>query len=173
MDWKKIVGGLAPTVATALGGPLAGLATRAVSEALLGKPDGTDTEINAILRADPNKVLDLKIAEMSLTKELADNDIDLEEIHAADRQSARSRQVALKDKTPNYLAYMLTGMVALMVCGLIYLALSGAVMEEGIKTILISIVAAMTTVWIMSMKYFFGSSSGSKAKDETIANLEK
>jgi hypothetical protein len=37
MDWKKIVGAVAPTLATALGGPLAGMAAAAVSDALLGK----------------------------------------------------------------------------------------------------------------------------------------
>ncbi len=33
-----LVGSVAPTIATALGGPLAGMATKVVSEALLGKP---------------------------------------------------------------------------------------------------------------------------------------
>ena len=45
MDWKSIVKVVAPTIATGLGGPLAGLATKALSEVLLGKSDGTEDEV--------------------------------------------------------------------------------------------------------------------------------
>ena len=34
IDWKKIVGSVAPVIATALGGPLAGVATKAVASIL-------------------------------------------------------------------------------------------------------------------------------------------
>ena len=45
--WKEIIGTVAPTLATALGGPLAGVATQAISAALLGKADGSEDEIAA------------------------------------------------------------------------------------------------------------------------------
>jgi hypothetical protein len=43
----NVVRTVAPTIATAVGGPLAGMATRVISEALLGKPDGSEAEPSA------------------------------------------------------------------------------------------------------------------------------
>jgi len=39
--WKGIVGTVAPALATALGGPLAGVAVRAIAEKVLGKPEAS------------------------------------------------------------------------------------------------------------------------------------
>jgi len=57
MEWRKIVGAVAPTLATALGGPLAGMAVSAVSDALLGKPNGSEGEIAAALQAGGGEAL--------------------------------------------------------------------------------------------------------------------
>ena len=47
----NIVKTVAPTIATAMGGPLAGMAVRTLSETLLGKPDGTEAELAAAAAA--------------------------------------------------------------------------------------------------------------------------
>jgi hypothetical protein len=161
MNWKKVLGGLAPTIATAVGGPFAGMATRFVSEALLGKPDGDDREINAFLKANPNKIIDLKIAEAKLKKELDDNDIDLAEIDAQDRENARARQIALRDKTPNYLAYIVTALYAAVIAALIFVDV-----PEQARDMLNIMFGTLSAVWIMCVKYFVGTSSSSRAKDE-------
>jgi len=49
-NWKSILGTVAPGLATALGGPLAGMAVQAVSNAVLGKQDGSDDEIAAAIK---------------------------------------------------------------------------------------------------------------------------
>jgi hypothetical protein len=57
MDWKSILGGVAPTLATALsvvGGPagmVAGAALRAVSSAVLGHQDGTTDQVTQAIQA--------------------------------------------------------------------------------------------------------------------------
>ncbi|WP_250501979.1 3TM-type holin [Caballeronia sp. AZ7_KS35] len=57
MDWKSILGGVAPTLATALsvvGGPagmVAGAALRAVSGAVLGHEDGTTDQVTQAIQA--------------------------------------------------------------------------------------------------------------------------
>ena len=43
---KSIIQTVAPTIGTAVGGPLGGMAVKAISEALLGKPDGTPDEVS-------------------------------------------------------------------------------------------------------------------------------
>ena len=42
---------VAPTIATALGGPVAGMAVRALSVGLLGREDGTANDLAAVLAA--------------------------------------------------------------------------------------------------------------------------
>ena len=60
----NLVRTVAPSIASAVGGPLAGMATRAISEALLGKPDGTEEELTqAVATATPEQLLALKQAE--------------------------------------------------------------------------------------------------------------
>jgi len=46
--WGGLIGAVAPTIATALGGPLAGMATRAISSALFGHQDGSMDDIQNI-----------------------------------------------------------------------------------------------------------------------------
>ena len=48
-DWKKVLGGIAPTIATALGGPLAGTATKFLASSLLGKDEASESELEAAI----------------------------------------------------------------------------------------------------------------------------
>ena len=101
----QILGGIAPTIATALGGPLAGVATKALADKLLDRPDATEAEVEAaILGASPQDLLKLKEAEADLERHLIDAGIEIEQIAANDRDSARKRQMALKDRVPGILA---------------------------------------------------------------------
>ena len=43
--WKRVLRAAAPVIGTAWGGPLGGTVATVVSEKILGKPDGTETEI--------------------------------------------------------------------------------------------------------------------------------
>ena len=75
-DWKSIVKTVAPILATALGGPLAGAATSAISQALLGKKDGTETEIATILQtASPETLLALKKANQDFEVKMKELDM--------------------------------------------------------------------------------------------------
>ncbi len=92
MDWKSIVKVVAPTIATGLGGPLAGLATKALSEVLLGRPDGTEDEVaQAVLGANPDQLLAIKQADQEFAKEMKRLDIDLEKTYVADTSDAPAR----------------------------------------------------------------------------------
>ena len=46
-----LLGSVAPSIATALGGPLAGMATKALSQALLGNEDGSEDDLQVALLA--------------------------------------------------------------------------------------------------------------------------
>ena len=90
----NLVRTVAPSIASAVGGPLAGMATKAISEALLGKPDGTEEELaQAAIKATPEQLLALKKAENDFALQMRELDIDLERIAGADRDSARNREI--------------------------------------------------------------------------------
>jgi len=57
------------------------MATKAISEALLGKPDGSEVELlQAAERATPEQLLALKKAEQDFAVQMRELDIDLERI---------------------------------------------------------------------------------------------
>lgn len=156
---------VAPSIASAVGGPLAGMATRAISEALLGKPDGTEQELEqAAAKATPEQLLALKQAENEFAVKMRELDIDLERIANADRDSARNREVATKDWTPRILAALVTtGYFSV----LFYMLTHGLPTTGGSEAMLVML-GTLGTAWGGIMAYYFGSSAGSKAKDELI-----
>jgi hypothetical protein len=88
IDWKKIVGAVAPTLATALGGPLAGIAVKTIATQVLGKSDASEDEVEAaILGADPQTLIRLKEVELEFKATMVNAGIKLEEIASSDRAS--------------------------------------------------------------------------------------
>jgi hypothetical protein len=99
MDWKSILGGVAPTLATALsvvGGPagmVAGAALRVVSSAVFGHPDGTSDQVTQAIQngLSPDAITALQ---------KADNDfkVQMAQITAAtDQASIKADSVAISD----------------------------------------------------------------------------
>lgn len=169
-DWKSIVGSVAPTIATALGGPLAGMAVSAISQAVLGKPDAAEAEIGeAIVKSNnPEILLKLKTAEQEFAAKMKELDIDLEKIAADDRASARQREVAVKDTTPRNLAYLYTGGYFVMIAALFKFG----VPEES-RDLLNTLVGILSAAEVGIITYYFGSSAGSAKKSEMMDKLLK
>lgn len=160
----NLVRTVAPSIATALGGPLAGVATRALSDALLGKPDGTEEELaQAAARATPEQLLALKQAEHQFTLEMRKLEIDLERVAGADRASARERETSLKDWTPRVLA----GAVTVGFFGVLGYMISYGLPSHGGEAMLVML-GTLGTAWGAIISYYFGSSAGSREKTDTL-----
>ena len=92
-----LIGSVAPTIATAMGGPLAGMAVKAVSMALFGHSDGTQDDImTALSNPTGDQLAALKKIDADFKVQMKSLDIDLERIAAGDRDSARNMQVQTK-----------------------------------------------------------------------------
>lgn len=104
MNLQAILKTVAPTVATALGGPLGGMAMKMVADKLGIPVESPEQLEKAISNATPEQLAQLKEVEANLKIEMKKLDIDLVRIAAEDRSSARFRQAALKDSTPTILA---------------------------------------------------------------------
>lgn len=164
-DWKKTLAAIAPALATALGGPLAGVAVQTISTSLLGKPDGDEAEIAvAIQTGGADALLKLKQAENDFTVRMRELDLDLERIHQGDRASARDRQAKTGDKTPAILAGVITvGFFSV----LIFMLLRG-VPKEGGEALLV-LLGALGAAWGSVVQYYYGSSKGSADKNNLFA----
>jgi peptidoglycan LD-endopeptidase CwlK len=98
-----ILGAVAPTLATAMGGPLGGMALKMVADKL-GLPESTmDAVEAAVTNASPSQLADIKKVEADFKVSMKQLDVDLVKIAASDRDSARRRHASVKDMTPTVL----------------------------------------------------------------------
>lgn len=162
MEWLKAI---APTVATALAGPLAGLAVQAVGSAF-GWSDSTKEKVEQALtggQLSNEQLLQLKQAEIALLAQERELGFKFAEIDAKDRDSARQREMVVKDGTNRVLAFAVIGS---------FIAMVGATLLGYAK---VESVLAGTLVGYLSAKaeqvlaYYFGSSRGSQEKTELLA----
>jgi len=172
MDLSKIGGLLAqvaPTVATALGGPLAGLAVKTLSEAMFGHQEGSESDVSAaLMNATPEQLQKLKETDATFKLKMKELDIDLERIASGDRDSARNMQMHTNDWIPRAMAIMVT----FGFFGILTWLLTKGVPPTGSET-LIYMLGALGTAWTGIVQFYFGSSAGSKAKTDALTQGEK
>ena len=102
---KDILGAIAPTLGTALGGPMGGMAGKMIADAL-GVENDEKSISQAIASASPEQLAEIKRIESDFKVQMKQLDIDLQKIHASDRDSARRRQVEMGDHIPSIIAVM-------------------------------------------------------------------
>lgn len=171
VDWKGLVKTVAPAIAAAFGGPLAGMATRALGELFLGNPNATEDEIAAaVATAKPEDLLRLRQADIDFRKHLTDAGIKLEEIAAADRASARQMAIQTGDlTTPRVLAVVV--MIGFFSSVLAVFAGVADLTEPSTATLVGAVVGYASAKADQVVSYWFGSSSGSKAKTDALERV--
>lgn len=160
-----IIGKIAPTVATVLGGPFAGMAVEALGDAL-GISQPTKAKIETALatsQLNGEQLLALRKAEIDLQAKLADNGIQLEQIAATDRDSARKMQIA----QPSYWPGVLSAITTLAVLGVIAARMIGAALPNDPTTV--QLIGSLTTGWGLCLSYWFGTTRNSANKDALLA----
>lgn len=91
LDWKALVRQAAPTLGAALGGPLAGAATKVIAEKILGTTDTGDATLEmALASATPEQLAKLKEAEYDFKIKMQQAGIDVFGLEVQDRASARA-----------------------------------------------------------------------------------
>lgn len=170
-DWKNVVTTVAPWIGAALGGPLGSAAVEVVA-GTLGLSDKTEGAIKqALSGVTPDQMLALKKADQEFAIKMQElgfsNERDLEQVAAGDRDSARKREMEVKDNTPKILAYAVTlGFFSALLFMMI-----GEVSNSA-RDILNYMLGALNTSWVAIISYYYGSTAGSKAKSELLAKAE-
>ena len=165
----KSLAGVAPVLATALGGPVGGVVARTALGALSGKlglPKGKDgvKDVLGAIQADPEALAKVKQAELELSAKLKELDIDLEKIHASDRDSARKREIATGDKTPRIIAAAVILLLAGCLVGVFVMEFLGKEMSERGGTLLNVAIGHVSGFLSAVVMYYYGSSTaGDKA----------
>tara|TARA_R110000868_G_scaffold73279_4_gene212718 strand:- start:303 stop:788 length:486 start_codon:yes stop_codon:yes gene_type:complete len=159
MDWLKQI---APTIATALGGPLAGMAVSAISKAIGVEPDQVQDMIsNNKLTAD--QIAQVKLAEIELQKQAQELGLNFEKLEVEDRKSARDMQSATRSMMPPLLAGAVTiGFFSIMVM-MFFNKIDSA------NPAILMMLGSLGTAWTGIIAYYFGSSAGSQAKTDLLS----
>lgn len=160
MDWLKQI---APTVASALGGPLAGMAISAISKAVGVEEDKVQDLITSN-KMTADQIAQVKMAEIELQKQAQALGLNFEQLAVDDRKSARDMQMATRSWVPPLLAAVVTlGFFGILV-GMMFGKVSIAD-----NTALTMMLGSLGTAWTGIIAYYFGSSAGSQAKTELMA----
>lgn len=166
MDWTTVLKTLAPTVASAVLGPLGGVAVAALGN-ILGVSEATQDKIADAIKTGqltPEQVGEIKRLELQYLETERERGFKYSELEFRDRDSARAREVATKDNTNKILAFTVIGA---------FIAMVGATLLGYAK---VESVLAGTLVGYLSAKaeqvlaYYFGSSAGSAQKNALLAN---
>ena len=160
------LGGVAPTLARALGGPLAGAAAGMVARAITGEDEPSETMVDAILAGDPSALAAVRMAEIDFRKAVLTTDLEARRIAAGDRADARARQIAVKDITPALLGFGVIGGFFLVLAMMLLRQLP--VEAETEFSIMLGALATMTAAVV---NYYFGSSAESAEKTRVIGAL--
>lgn len=175
IDWKKLVAGIAPTLGTALGGPLAGMAVKVLADAVLGNPDASETDVAAALSSGQltgEQVVAMKVADQAFAVRMRELDIDLAKLNQAadeailrDVQDARARQVATRDPTPQVILSVLFVLWA-GTFALFYFAPLPT--DDFLRALIVRAYATIETGLTGAIAYFIGSSRGSKQSGDAV-----
>jgi hypothetical protein len=160
MDWLKQI---APTIATCLGGPLAGLAVSAISKVLgIDESQVQDTIDSGKLSAD--QIASIKQAELELQKSAQELGLNFEQLAVQDRSSARDMQTATHSFVPPTLSILVTfGFFGILT----YLMVTPT---DTANTPLMIMLGSLGTAWTGIIAFYFGSSAGSQKKDQMLFN---
>lgn len=169
MDWKKTLATVAPGLATLIGGPMGAVAVTIAAKAL-GWETGSEKELEAaVLSGNPDVLFKLREAEANLKLEMERLGVKMEEIAAGDRDSARKLGIAQGTQVQATLSigYNLAFIV------LTWAVFGGIEVPETMREPAMYLLGILSGVLVQVNTYWFGSTSGSKAKTEAIVQLKE
>jgi len=159
-NWKQTLAAVAPTLAAAIGGPLAGAAVNVIGQALIGREGAFDEAMisQAVLGATPDQLLALKAADGNFSVQMKKLDIQ-------DRQSARKLAI----DTGILPQITLSSIYTVGYFWLMFMLINGDVsIPEDISGMVMALIGVMTAAQAQIMNFWFGSSSGSKEKTKRM-----
>lgn len=167
VNWKGVLSTLAPTVASALLGPLGGMAVSAIGS-IMGIDEPTQDKIKTAITSGQmtgEQVVALKQLELEFKDHELERQFKYADLEFKDSQSARDMQTATKSTTPTILTYLIT---------VGFFGILGYMMTEHYHSSepLLVMLGSLGTAWTACVSFWFGSSHGSQGKDALLAQAQ-
>jgi hypothetical protein len=176
-DWRSLVGSVAPGLAAALGGPMAGVAVKVIADKVLGRPDASADEVAEALSTGTlsgDQIVGLRAAEQALELEMAKVDQTRESAFLADTQNARQQTVELarENTTIAWAAPVIsTVIVAGFFACIAMLFLFPREWDERTSNLLNVLFGALIPGFVQVCNYWLGSSAGSKRAGDAVRKI--
>jgi len=157
MDWLKAI---APTLATAIGGPFGTMAYGLAATALGVSPEDAQKTIESG-KLTSEQIASVQQAEIAIKARAQELGLDFAKLENEDRKSARDMQISTKSWIPAVLAIAVTiGFFGILV----------GMMTETFKTsdALMLMLGSLGTAWTGIIGFYFGSSASSQNKDDLL-----
>lgn len=162
---------------------IAGTITKIAGEhnvALPGKVDGTVESIGnavAALTGNADAMLALKKADEEYALQMQAAGFkqiqDMEALAVQDRESARNREIQVKDNTPKILAYLYASGFFITLAAEIWIAISGKIINPLAEKSIDLLLGVLVGMVLGTKEYYFGSSAGSEKKSDLLADIAK
>lgn len=155
---KNIVGAVAPTLGTALGGPMGGMAAKTIAS-VLGCNEDPKSIQKAIEQATPEQMLELKKAEQAFEVQMKELEVDVFKLEVADTQDAR--KAFSKDWTTRIMGIATLGGFL----GYIFLVTLQPP-EQNSEALINLVLGYLGGLASAVISFYFGASNGGDKKDE-------
>jgi len=159
-DWLDTVEKLAPTIASALGSPVAGMAVGALESALGMSGDEVQKTIETG-KLTSDQVAAIQQAELAIKAKAQEMNLDFAKLQYEDAASARDMQKTVKSWVPPFLALAVTAGFFGILVGLMV----GLTKQNPEIDIMLG---SLGSAWVGIISFYFGSSAGSQAKDQLL-----
>ena len=157
MSWLEQV---APTIASALGGPLGGIAYEVVSKVFNISSDSAKQMLEDG-KMTSDQIAQVKVAEIQLKQMEEQLGLNFEQLAVQDRSSARAMESVTKSWVPPTLSLLVT----VGFFGILSALMFGYAQKSDELMIMLG---SLGTAWTGIISFYFGSSAGSQRKDELL-----
>lgn len=169
-DWKNVVATIAPTLATALLGPLDGIAVSAIGGILgLGSNPSNQQLDKAMSNLTADQILQIKQEDNRFKTEMAQKGIDLNQIKLEKHKSAVDREIKTGDSwTPRMLAISASAFFLITIIGDFLLIAFQVKIDTNGGIILGSCNTASIALLKAVYDYYFGGNSSAEATNNLL-----
>lgn len=159
---------IAPTLASALLGPLGGVAVTALGN-LFGIDNATTADVTKAFqdgKLTPDQLTAIKELELKYKNDEAERGFKYSELEFKNQDSARQMQISTHSSTPTVLTYMIT----LGFFGILGWMLADPHVIDSPP--LMIMLGSLGTAWTGAVSFWFGTTAGAARKDQLLAQAQ-
>ena len=167
--WEDVLKTVAPFIGTAVGGPIGGIATKALMDGLLGE-DATEEKLQKVIaNATPEQLATIKKIEADFKVTMEELGVDIFALEVEDKKSARA--MFSVNMWPQI------GLTIVFISGFFIIFAVLIVFSEHMANIpgwlqgqIGTIIGVLTGGVVTILAFWYGSTKGSQDKDRKIGN---